>query len=189
MNDGVKRILQLICGAAMTVLGILVLCYDQMFILFCALALIIYGIGTFLSWTVHRKTGTASRGSFWIAVVTIAAGSAIFVGGTFLRVTAWLVMLILGICFIVSGIFEIIGAVIYRKAMTSIELGVQAPGSKTSIVVGGVMIGFGLFMVFAPLFAMQVTGLILAIAMILGGVRTVVSAFTTGAVSTKEESA
>ena len=88
MNDKVKRILQLICGAAMVVLGILVLCYDEMFILFCAMALVIYGIGAFLSWTVHRKSGTASRGSFWIAVAAFAAGVAIFVGGTFLQVTA-----------------------------------------------------------------------------------------------------
>ena len=186
MNDKVKRILQLICGAAMTVLGILVLCYDEMFILFCAMALVIYGIGAFLSWTVHRKSGTASRGSFWIAVAAFAAGVAIFVGGTFLQVTAWIVMLILGICFISVGILEVIGAVIYRKAMTSIDLGVQAPGSMAAIITGGIMVGFGLFMIFAPLFAMQITGLILAIAMILGGIRTVILSFSTGAVSEEE---
>ena len=186
MSDGIKRILQFICGALMTLLGILVLAYDEMFVLFCALALVVYGVGAFLSWTVHRKTGTASKGSFWIAVAAFAAGVAIFVGGSFLEFTAWIIMLILGICFISVGILEVIGAVIYRKAMTSVDLGVQAPGSMAAIITGGIVVGFGIFMIFAPLFAMQLTGFILAVAMILGGIRTIVVAFSTGAISRKE---
>lgn len=189
MNGKVKRILQFICGVAMVIFGILVLLTDEMFILFCSLALIVYGVGTFLSWSAHRKTGTASMGSFWIAVVTCAAGVALLVGGSFFELTSWIVMLILGICFIASGVLEIIGAVIYRKAMTSVELGIQAPGSIASMVMGGVMILVGLTMIFLPLLAMYLIGVILAIALIVAGVRTIIGSFSTGAVAREEKEA
>lgn len=189
MNSKVKRILQFICGVAMVIFGVLVLLTDEMFILFCAMALIVYGIGTLLSWSAHRKTGTASKGSFWIAVVTCAAGVALLVGGSFFELTSWIVMLILGICFIASGVLEIIGAVIYRKAMTSVDLGIQAPGSIASMVMGGVMILIGLMMIFLPLLAMYLIGVILAIALIIAGVRTIIGSFSTGAVAREEAKA
>ena len=189
MNNTVKKILLFLCGIILIIFGIQVLLNWSMRIYFCGIALIIYGGGSLVMWFDHKKSGTASRWSFWIAVASIISGIAIFVGGSLDLVTVGFVMLIFGIWLIVSGVLEIIGAVIYRKAMTTIELGVQAPGSMMSIIFGGIMIGVGVLVVLMPVFALLVTTIILAVAMIVGGVRMILGAFSTGSITKKEEKA
>lgn len=183
MNEKLKKILLFICGAGLIVLGIMVLLVQEIIIYFCGFALLIYGVGSIISWTANRKTGTSTKWSLAGAIVACCAGVAIFIGGSFEIVTMTLIMVILGIWMIVAGILDIIGAVIYRKAMTTVELGVQAPGSTLSIVFGGIMVGFGLLMIIMPLWALHFTAIIIAIAMIVSGIRTIVSSFSVGAIS------
>ena len=187
MNNTLKKILLFLCGVALIIFGIVVLANWSLMIYFCAIALIIYGGGSLLMWFDHKKSGTASRWSFWIAIASIASGVAIIVGGSLDLVTVGFVMLVFGIWLIVCGVLEIIGAVIYRKAMTTIELGVQAPGSMLSIVFGGIMIGVGLLVALLPIFALVVATILLAIAMIVGGVRMIFGSFSTGSITKKEE--
>ena len=181
-----KKVLLFICGIALIVFGIITLCYEEMLIFACGLGLIVYGVGTFLTWTDHRKTGTANKWSLVIAIAAIAAGAAVFVGGIFEAVAVGIVMLIISFWLIFSGVLEVIGAIMYRKAMTSADLGVQAPGSITSLVLGGVMVAVGLLVLVLPQFGLFTTALIIAVAIIVGGVRMIMAAFSVGAIFEKD---
>ena len=189
MLDKTKKILLFLGGAALIVIGIITLVDQDMITIASGLGLLIYGIGTFLTWSDHRKNGTANKWSFWIALAASIAGVAMFAGGLFEAIAVGIVMLIIGLWLICSGVLEIIGAIMYRKAMTTIELGVQAPGSVRDMVLGGAMIVLGLLVLFLPQFALIATGIIVAIAVIVVGVRLLAASFSVGAISRKEDKA
>lgn len=182
-----KKVLLFLSGAVLIAFGVVVLCNREMILFSCGLGLLIYGVGTLITWSDHRKTGTANKWSLWIALAACIAGVAVFVGGYFEIVAVGIVMLIIGLWLIGSGVLEIIGAVMYRKAMTSVELGVQAPGSVGTLVLGAVMIAVGVLVLFIPRFAVVATGFIVAVAMIVVGIRLLAAAFSIGAISQKED--
>ncbi len=183
MNEKIKKLLMLFCGVGLVILGIIALLAEKAIIYYCGLSLLIYGAASLIGWTSSRKTGTSNKWSLGGSIVACCAGAAIFIGGSFELVTVTLIMVILGIWMIVAGIFDIIGAVVYRRAMTTVELGVQAPGSVLSMIFGGIMIGVGLLMIIQPMWALYTSAIILAIAMIVSGIRTIVSSFSVGAIS------
>lgn len=188
MSDKVKKFLLLIGGVGVILLGIIALLSEDMIILFCGLGMLVYGISTLITWSNHRKAGTASKLSFWIAIAAMIAGVAVMCGSAVGALPIAIVMVILGIWIIATGVFEIIGAVIYRKAMTTADLGVQAPGSIASMIFGGIAIFVGLITIFAPLFALYIAGVLIAIILIVVGVRMIINSFSVGAISKKEES-
>ena len=75
----------------------------------------------------------------------------------------------------------------YRKAMTSADLGVQAPGSVSSMILGTIMILVGIFGLIFPAFAGFTVWIWIVAALIMSGFRMFWMARSAGALEEETE--
>ncbi|MBQ1548603.1 MAG: hypothetical protein IIZ61_09445 [Lachnospiraceae bacterium] len=178
-KDLKKRTLLWIIGLLLCFLGILSAFFEELMIAMSGLGVFGYGVGMLVNWTGRRKTGTGGNLLLAGSIVGMACGVLILVGGQFSVFAGTIVLFVLAAWFIAVGILEIIAAVIYRKAMTSIELGVMAPGSISSFVTGIIMVSAGAIFAFNPFFADILIRIMVCLLTVLIGVRLILSAFFT----------
>ncbi len=175
-----KKILYLIGGAVCIALGVLTIFYIDLALLLCCVALFVYGFSDLMRWHERRKTGTASLWTLLSGSLSIIFGLCILIGNNFLEFATSQLILFFSLWLIAAGVFEILGAVMYRKAMTSADLGVQAPGSVTSLIAGGIMILVGLLALFVPMFAIVTAHIWIVMGLILTGVHLIAMARSVG---------
>jgi uncharacterized membrane protein HdeD (DUF308 family) len=75
----------------------------------------------------------------------------------------------------------------YRKAMTTADLGVQAPGSVSSMVIGVIMIAVGILGIIFPIFASVVVGLMMVGGMVVMGIKLIWMARSAGVLEASDE--
>ncbi|MBQ7506902.1 MAG: DUF308 domain-containing protein [Lachnospiraceae bacterium] len=184
-KETAKKIVQLLLGLVLVVLGVLALVYPEMLLLLVSLCIMIYGAGTLITWLGRRKTGTGSGWSLAIALSSIGAGLGLLLGKTIGGIALQIVLIILAVWLMSAGVLEVIGAIMYRKAMTTADLGIQAPGSMQSLILGIAMVVAGLLCLLCPLLIVSLSELLLVIAMFVSGARLVVASFSSDAL-TKE---
>ena len=148
-----KRILYIFSGIVLILLGILCVCDRKLAALLCGIGLLIYGLSEIPHWRERRKAGAADIWPLAGIAAAILFGLFILIGSRPGIFASRFLLISLSIWLIAEGILEILGAIMYRKAMTSADLGVQAPGSVTSMVLGAVMIPAGILGLIFPLFA------------------------------------
>lgn len=185
-TEAAKKLAQLILGLVLIGLGVLSILVDNLLLLLISLSVIIYGIGTLLTWLSRRKTGTGSGWSLAIALSSIGAGIGLLLGSTFGEFALGIVLIILAIWLMAAGVLEVIGAIMYRKAMTTADLGVQAPGSMQSLVFGVAMVVAGLLCLIAPVVIVGLAFVFFVIAMFVAGARLVVASFSADALTKQE---
>ena len=173
-----KRLLMLILGIAIIVFGIISFFIPEILYYVCGIVIMIYGLGQILTWSKRRKTGTASNWTLVGAIAAFGAGVLIIFSDVSGLFAARIIFLILFIWLAVEGVFDIIGAVIYRQAMTTEDLGVQAPGSMADMIFGGIMVAVGVFGILSPAFSFIAVGLVVLINIIAMGGRLIAGAFT-----------
>lgn len=175
-----KKILFVILGAASIVLGIICIFNDQLPYILCGIGLILYACVEFFNWRERRKAGAAGVWALLGMLVTIAFGTAIIIGSKFGDFALRFVLILFSIWLIAEGGLEITGAVMYRKAMTSVDLGVQAPGALSSLVLGIIMAAVGVLGLIFPVFAETAVLILIVVELILSGVRLIWMARTAG---------
>ncbi len=176
-----KKILYLIAGVGVIILGILTIFDADLALLLCSIMLFVYGFSDFTRWLEGRKSGTSSLWTLLGALLSFILGGCILIGNTdSVEMSASLLIIIFSVWLMASGVFEILGAIMYRKAMTSADLGVQAPGSRTTIVAGSIMILVGLLALLVPMFAIVTSRIWITIGLILAGLRLITQARATG---------
>ena len=176
-----KKILYLIAGVGVIILGILALLIGEFSLLMCGVMLLIYGVADLVKWRSGLKNGTASIWTLLGSLISFALGICILIGNvSTAQFTTTVMVVFFSLWLMVSGVFEILGAIMYRKAMTSADLGVMAPGSKTSIVSGIIMIGVGLLALIIPLVAVFTMHIWVSVGLILAGVRLITEARAAG---------
>ena len=180
MSKGVSRITLMIIGVVMVVLGVISLIDPTFKVLFSGIGVLLYGGGSIMHWLERRKMGYAKKTTLVAAIVAIAAGTAILIGENTGVFAMQFMLYILALWLIAAGILEIIGAVIFRKAMTTTDLGVQAPGSIASMVLGSVLIFMGVFAFIQPLIAVVTAGIVISLVLIIAGLRMLISGFYAG---------
>ena len=82
---------------------------------------------------------------------------------------------------------EILGAVMYRKAMTTADLGVAAPGSVSSMVLGVIMAAVGVLGLIFPVVAEFFVWVWIVCELILSGIRLIWAARTVGILGASSE--
>ncbi|MBR0398666.1 MAG: DUF308 domain-containing protein [Eubacterium sp.] len=176
-----KKYLYLCLGAAAILLGIICIFNREVPLILCGIGLLLYSVSQLIHWRERRKAGAA--GVWSLAGMLVAAGFGIeILIGTRLGETAIHFLLIsLSIWLIAEGALEVLGAVMYRRAMTSVDLGVQAPGSVSSLVLGVIMIAVGVLGLIFPVFAAFAVELWIVAELIVTGVRMIWMARTAGA--------
>lgn len=180
-----KRILYICIGAVAILLGIICIFDRKLPFVLCGAGLLLYAAGELFHWRERRKAGAA--GVWAMAGMIVAAGFGVFilVGSRFEEFALHFLLVSLSIWLIAEGALEILGAIMYRKAMTSVDLGVQAPGSVSSMVLGTIMAVVGVLGLIFPVFAEYAVGIWIVTELILSGVRMIWMARTAG---TLEES-
>ena len=176
-----KKILYVLMGAGSILLGILCIFDKNLPVILCGIGLLIYGVGQFLHWRERRKAGAASVWALAGMLLAIAFGLFILIGSRLGSFAVHILLISLSIWLIAEGVLEILGAVMYRKAMTSLDLGVQAPGSAASMVLGAVMITVGILGLIFPVFAEFAVGIWIVAELIVSGVRLIWMARSAGA--------
>ena len=166
-----KKILFLLIGAASVLFGILCIFDQKLPFLLCGIGLLLYGFGEFFHWRERKKAGAAGGWALVGMLVAIAFGAFILIGSRLGVFAVRLLLISLSIWMIAQGVLEILGAVMYRKAMTTADLGVQAPGSVSSMVMGAVMISVGVLGLVFPIFAGVAVRIFIVIELIVSGVR------------------
>ena len=164
----------------MIILGVCSLLKEEYMILISGIAIIGYGLGGLISYLERRKLGFAKGITLANSIVGMASGAAIILGGQLGFFAAGIVVLIMAGWLIACGILEIIGAVMFMKAMTSADLGVQAPGATASLILGIAMIVAGIVSILNPVFAIMTAGLVIAVGLIVAGIRMIVSSVYSG---------
>ncbi len=176
-----KKILYLLIGLALIALAICTIFVDGLTGFLCGIGMFLYGIGTLVQWIEHKKDGSATILSLIGSAFSVVIGILVLMGSTagqayVLRRMVFTIAFFL----IVSGIFEIIGAIIYRKAMTSVDLGVQAPGSVLTIILGCIMIVLGVLGFIFPFVAAYACGAVLTLQLFVVGIRLILQARSAG---------
>ena len=175
-----KKPLYLITGAASIVLGILCGCDRKLAVLLCGIGLFIYGVGELLHWHERRKAGAASVWALAGAFLAIAFGILILAGNSIGQSAARFLLISLSIWLMAQGVLEALGAIMYRKAMTTEDLGVQAPGSGAAMVTGVIMVVLGILGLISPVFAGYSVWIWIVLELIVSGVRLILRARSTG---------
>lgn len=176
-----KKILYLLAGAVVIILGVLAVFYEEIALVICSVMFFIYGFADLTKWIAGRETGTSSIWTLLGALLSFALGACNLLGNvSSIEFSVSLVVVLLSLWLISSGVFEILGAIMYRRAMTSADLGVCAPGSKTAIVSGAIMIVVGLLALIIPEFALFTVHLWISAGMFIAGARLIGAARAVG---------
>ncbi len=175
-----KKLLYMFGGVVSIILGILTIFYEELALFLCSAVLLVYGISGMMKWLEGRKSGTSSLWTFLGAALSIIFSICILIGNNTMEFAAAQLVLLFSLWLIVIGGFEVLGAIMYRKAMTSADLGVQAPGSLTSLISGGIMIIIGILALFIPMFAILTAHIWITMGLILTGIRLFMMARSAG---------
>ncbi len=182
-----KKIMYICIGAVSILFGILCVFNRELAIILSGIGLVLYGVGSFFQWRERRKAGAAGT---WVLAGTLAAiGFGIFIltGSCLGEFAVRALLICLSIWLLAEGVLEILGAVMYRKAMTSADLGVQAPGSVSSMILGTIMILVGIFGLIFPAFAGFTVWIWIVAALIMSGFRMFWMARSAGALEEETE--
>ena len=172
-----KKLLNLLAGLAIIILGILAISDEELALVLCGIMFFIYGFADLMRWADRRRSGTASIWTLLGSLLSFTLGVCIFIGKLgAVRFSVSFLVVILSAWLIISGVFEILGAIMYRKAMTTVDLGVWAPGSMTSIISGGIMIAVGLLALIVPVFAIFTLHFWISAGLIISGMRLIAAA-------------
>lgn len=166
-----KKVLFNIIGSVSVILGVYCIFDRKMAIVLCGIGLLLYGLGSFMRWGERKKAGAAGRWALSAAIVSITFGVFILIGSRLGLFAERILLISISVWLIAEGILEILGAVMYRKAMTTEDLGVIAPGSVSSIVLGGVMAALGVLGLIFPIVAQFFVWIWIVCVMILSGIR------------------
>ncbi len=158
-------------GAFMIFIGILTLTVHDLTLVLCGIGVLLYGVGSIVNWISMRRCGAAGIFGLIVACLSVVFGIFIFIGDNLGEFALRYVILVFSIYLMGSGVLDVIGAVMYRKAMTSVDLGVQAPGSIPSMVGGAVMVAIGVLAILFPIFGLFVGGLVIVVGMFVIGAR------------------
>ncbi len=175
-----KKILYLAGGIVSVTLGILTLFYTDLALLLLSIVLLVYGISGLLKWFEGRKSGTSNFWTLLGSLLSMILSICIIIGNNFTEFAASQLVLLFSLWLIIAGGFEVLGAIMYRKAMTTEDLGIQAPGSTTSLVSGGIMIILGLLALFIPMFAIVTAHIWITMGLIVTGIRMIMMARSSG---------
>ena len=168
-----RKILYLIMGIALIVFGILSIVDRRLPIVMTGIAAIIYGVGQLIHWRERTRIGAAGTWALLSTLFSIIFGVFIIAGNWFAVFMARYILISVSVWLIAEGVLQILGAIMYRKAMTTEDLGVQAPGSVSSMVCGGCRIAAGLLGIIFPAFAENMALLCVAGGLIIIGIRLV----------------
>jgi uncharacterized membrane protein HdeD (DUF308 family) len=182
-----KKVLYLILGAALIAMAVLSLTVDGAAYLFCGIGLLLFGAGKMVNWGMRRKSGTASLWELILGIIAFSGGVLMLFGNQIGDFALINLLIILSIYLMVIGVFEILGAIMYRKAMTTADLGVQAPGSVSSMVIGVIMIVVGVLGIIFPIFASVVVGLMMVGGMLVMGIKLIWMARSAGVLEASDE--
>lgn len=182
-----KKALHIIMGAAAIVLGILCAVDPKLAVVLAGIGLLIYGFGGFFRWRERAKAGAASVWPLGGMLVAVGFGIFILIGGRVGESAARFLLISLSIWLMAEGVLEFLGGVMYRKAMTTADLGVQAPGSLLAMGLGVVMIAVGVLGLIFPVFAAFAVWAWIVVELILTGVRLIVQARSAGALEEADE--
>ena len=181
-----KKILFIILGAAAIVLGICSAFDRRLAVILAGIGLFLYGVSGLFRWLERRKAGAAGGWALLGACVAIAFGIFILAGGKIGNSAARFILISLSIWLMAEGVLEFLGAIMYRKAMTTADLGVQAPGSAASMVLGVVMVAVGIFGLIFPLFAEYAAWIWIVAELIVTGIRLICLARSAGELAEAE---
>ena len=182
-----KKNLYLCLGAAAILLGIICLLNMELLLVLCGIGLLLYSVSQLIHWRERRKAGAAGVWTLVGMLVAAAFGIEILIGTRLGDTAIHFLLISLSIWLIAAGGLEVLGAVMYRRAMTSVDLGVQAPGSVSSMILGSVMIAVGILGLIFPVFAEYAVGLWIVAELIVTGVRMIWMARTAGALEESGE--
>ena len=182
-----KKILHVAIGAASIVLGIICIFNVEMAAVLCGAGLLIYGFGSIIRWRERKKAGAASAWALAAGVFSAAFGGFIIIGDRFGIFATRLLLISLSIWLIAEAALEILGAVMYRKAMTTADLGVSAPGSVSSMVLGVVMAAVGVLGLIFPVVAEFFVWVWIVCELILSGIRLIWAARSVGILGASSE--
>lgn len=166
-----KKYLYILVGVISILLGIFCVIDKRLPAVLCGIGLILYGVGGFVHWRERRKAGAAGAWVMTGMLLAIAFGIFILLGDQIGQFAARFLLISLSIWLMAEGVLEFLGAIMYRKAMTSADLGVQAPGSVSSMVLGTIMIAVGMIGIISPVFAEYTIWIWIVGELILSGVR------------------
>ena len=175
-----KRILYVIIGAAAIALGIFCFFDRRLAGILGGIGLFLYGVGGFVHWNERKKAGAASAWALITAVIAVAFGLFILIGSRLGYIAGNFLLFSLSIWLMAEGVMEVLGAIMYRKAMTTEDLGVQAPGSVANMVLGVFMVAFGVLGVIFPLFAAFAVWVWIVLELVISGVRLIWHARSAG---------
>ena len=175
-----KKILYVFLGAGAILLGILCLFDKGLPVILCGIGLLIYGIGQFLHWKERKKAGAAGVWALAGTILAIAFGVFLLIGSRLGSFAIHILLISLSIWLIAQGVLEVLGAVMYRKAMTTADLGVQAPGSAASMVLGAVMIVVGILGLIFPVMAVYAVRIWIVAELFMSGIRMIWMARSAG---------
>ena len=175
-----RKVLYIIVGAAAVALGIVCIFDRRLPVVLSGIGLLLYGVSEFFHWRERRKAGAAGVWALAGMLAAFVFGAFILIGGPSGNVAARFLLLSLSIWLIAEGVLEILGAVMYRKAMTTADLGVQAPGSLASLILGMIMAAVGVLGLIFPVFAEYAVWIWIVAELILSGVRSIWRARTAG---------
>ncbi len=175
-----KKTLVVVIGAASILLGIFCIFDRKAAAILCGIGLILYGAGSLFHWRERKKAGAAGNWAMAVMIVSIMFGVFILIGSRFEMFAGRVLLISLSIWLAAEGILEILGAIMYRKAMTTADLGVQAPGSLSSMILGAIMIGVGILGIIFPVIAEFFVWIWIVCELILTGIRLIWSARSAG---------
>ena len=175
-----KKIMYVLIGAVSILLGILCIFDSRLPVILSGIGLFLYGAGEFFHWRERRKAGAASVWALAGMLVSVAFGLFILIGNQLGSFAVHILLISLSILLIAEGALEILGAIMYRKAMTSVDLGVQAPGSAAAMVLGVIMAAVGVLGLIFPVFAGYAVSVWIVAELIVSGIRLIWHARTAG---------
>ncbi len=175
-----KKILYMAGGIISVILGILAIFHAELALYLFSAVLMVYGISGLMKWFEGRKSGTSSIWTLLGASLSIMLSICLLIGNNFTDFAATQIVLLFSLWLIIIGGFEILGAIMYRKAMTSVDLGVQAPGSVTSLILGSVMTIVGFLALFVPMIAIVTAHIWITTGLIFTGIRLIMMARSSG---------
>ena len=182
-----KKIMYICIGAVSILFGILCIFNSELAVMLSGIGLVLYGIGNFFQWRERKKAGAAGSWALTGMLAAVGFGIFILIGSRLGEFAIRLLLISLCIWLLAEGVLEILGAVMYRKAMTTADLGVQAPGSVSSMVLGAVMILVGVFGLIFPVFAGFTVWIWIVAALIMSGFRMFWMARSAGALEEETE--
>lgn len=176
-----KKKLYILMGLGAILLGIICIFSSEMPVILSGIGLLLYGIVSFYRWRERKKAGAAGIWALAGMLLAIVFGVSILIGSRFENFAIHILLIVLSVWLLAEGVLELLGDIMYRKAMTSADLGVHAPGSTASMVLGIIMTAVGILGILFPVFAGFMVKIWIVAELIVSGIRLILLAGSAGA--------